>query len=138
MRLISLDLRSLAASSDKIPLLKMKNHQIMELCHITPKIFINILQQITNMKKEQILSLIGIAAFLIVTSLTYGIVTPFNETTTNNSLITITNDITNTTQNNTTNTTHDAGRLTNNYRIMIAITAGIVIAILAIFYLTSW
>ena len=48
------------------------------------------------MNKEQILSFIGIAIFLIVTSLTYGIVTPENQTT-NNSLVTLTSQITNTT-----------------------------------------
>jgi len=89
------------------------------------------------MQKEQVLSLIGIAIFLIVTSLTYGIVTPVNQTTTNNSLVTLTNEITNTT-NNTTNTIDDTSRLTKNYHIMIAITAGVVIAIVAIFFLTSW
>jgi len=76
------------------------------------------------MKKEQILSLIGIAIFLIVTTLTYGIVTPVKE-------------ITNAT-NNTTNAIDNNSRLTNDYHIMIAITAGIVIAIVAIFLLTSW
>ena len=89
------------------------------------------------MKKEQVLSLIGIAIFLIVTSLTYGIVTPVNQTTTNNSLVTLTNEITNTT-NNTTNTIDDTSRLTKNYHLMIAITAGVVITIVAIFFLTSW
>ena len=86
------------------------------------------------MNKEQVLSIIGIAIFLIVTSLTYGIVAPVNKTTTNSSLIAITNEITNTT-NNTTNTIDDTSRLTKNYHIMIAITAGVVIAIVAVFFL---
>jgi hypothetical protein len=73
----------------------------------------------------------------VVTLLTYGIVTPVNQTT-NNSLVVMTNQITNTTTNNTTNATDDTSRLTKNYHIMIAITAGVVIAILAIFLLTSW
>jgi hypothetical protein len=60
------------------------------------------LTTIYDVNKEQVLSLIGIAIFLIVTSLTYGIVTPLNQTT-NNSLVAMTNKITNTT--NTTNTT---------------------------------
>ena len=55
------------------------------------------------MRKEQALQLIGIAIFIIVTSLTYGIVTPVNNTISNNSLVAVTNQITNTT--NTTNTT---------------------------------
>ena len=89
------------------------------------------------MKKEQFLQFIGIAVFLIVTLLTYGIVTPVKQAT-NNSLVTMTNEITNTTTNNTTNMTDDTSRLTKNYHIMIAITAGVVIAIVAIFFLTSW
>lgn len=89
------------------------------------------------MKKEQFLQFIGIAVFLIVTLLTYGIVAPVKQTT-NNSLVTITNEITNTTTNNTTNMTDDTSQLTKNYHIMIAITAGVVMAMVAIFFLTSW
>lgn len=89
------------------------------------------------MKKEQILSLLGIAIFLIVTTLTYGIVTPVKQTTTNTSLIAVTNDITNTT-NNTTNAIDNNSRLTNDYHIMIAITAGVVIAIVAVFIVGFW
>jgi hypothetical protein len=68
------------------------------------------LTTIYDVNKEQILSFIGIAIFLIVTSLTYGIVTPVNQTT-NNSLVTLTSQITNTT--NTTNTTLVNSPLTN-------------------------
>jgi hypothetical protein len=89
------------------------------------------------MKKEQFLQLIGIAIFLIVTSLTYGIVTPVKQTTTNTSLVAVTNEITNTT-NNTTNSVDDNSQLTDNYHIIIAITAGVVIALVTVFLIGSW
>lgn len=88
------------------------------------------------MKKEQFLQLIGIAIFLIVTSLTYGIVTPVSDTK-NISLEAVTNKIINTTANTTANTTtiDDTSQLTKDYRTMIAITAGLVIAIVSVFFL---
>jgi hypothetical protein len=89
------------------------------------------------MEKEQILSLIGVAVFLIVTSLTYGIVTPTSQTT-NTSLVTVTNEITNIAANNTTNPVDNDSQLTKDYRIVIAITAGVVIAIVAVFLLGYW
>jgi len=105
------------------------------------------------MTTEHILQLIGIAIFLIITSLTYGIMTPVNEKTntlleavttkitniTANTTANITTNATiNTTTNTTTNTIDDTSRLTNNYRIMTAITVGGVIAIVIIFFLGSW
>lgn len=90
------------------------------------------------MKKDQILSLLVFAIFLIVTSLTYGIVTPVNQTTSNSSLVAVTNEITNNTSNDISNTTATTIPITNDYRIMIAITAGVVIAIVAIFLLKYW
>lgn len=97
------------------------------------------------MRKEQALQLIGIAIFIIVTSLTYGIVTPVNNTISNNSLVAVTNHITNTTnttnetnETNTINTTDDTSRLANNYHIMTAITVGGVIAIVIVFLIGFW
>jgi hypothetical protein len=97
------------------------------------------------MRKEQALQLIGIAIFIIVTSLTYGIVTPVNNTISNNSLVAVTNQITNTTnttnatnETNTINTTDDTSRLANNYHIMTAIAVGGVIAIVIVFLLGFW
>lgn len=97
------------------------------------------------MRKEQALQLIGIAIFIIVTSLTYGIVTPVNNTISNNSLVAVTNHITNTTnttnetnETNTINTTDDTSRLANNYHIMTAIAVGGVIAIVIVFLLGFW
>lgn len=89
------------------------------------------------MQKEQILSLIGVAIFLIVTTVTYGIVTPVKQSTTNSSLITVTNEITNAT-NDTSNTTAATTRLTKDYQIMTAIVSGIVIAIVGVFILGYW
>jgi hypothetical protein len=97
------------------------------------------------MRKEQALQLIGIAIFIIVTSLTYGIVTPVNNTISNNSLVAVTNHITDTTNTtnatnatNTTNTTDDSSRLANNYHIMTAIAVGGVIAIVIVFLIGFW
>ena len=100
------------------------------------------------MRKENALQLIGIAVFLIATTLTYGIVTPVHKNAT--ALEAVTDKITdktentaiNTTENMTTNTTatprDDAGRLTNNYRILIAIATGVVITIVAVFLVGFW
>jgi hypothetical protein len=91
------------------------------------------------MRKEQALQLIGIAIFIIVTSLTYGIVTPVNNTLSNNSLVAVTNHITDTTNTtNTTNTTDDTSRIANNYHIMTAIAVGGVIAIVIVFLIGFW
>lgn len=92
------------------------------------------------MRKENALQIIGIATFLIATSLTYGIVTPVHNTT-NSSLDALTTKITNITTNttNTTNTTDDTtSRMANDYHIMIAIAVGVVIAIVVVFFIGFW
>jgi tetrahydromethanopterin S-methyltransferase subunit B len=92
------------------------------------------------MRREHVLQLIGIAIFLIATTLTYGIVIPVQKNVT--SLEAITDKITNTTENTTTNTTatpiDDTSRFANDYRIMTAIAAGFVIAIVIVFLLGFW
>jgi hypothetical protein len=92
------------------------------------------------MRKEIVLQLIGIAIFLIATTLTYGIVTPVQKNAT--SLESVTDKITNTTGNTTTNVTETpidgTSRLINNYHILIAIVAGLVIAIVIVFLLGFW
>lgn len=92
------------------------------------------------MKKENSLQLIGITAFLVISILTYGVVTPVSETKTT-SFENVTNKITSTT-NTTTNTTADSiddtSRIANNYHILTAITAGVVIAIVIVFFLGFW
>jgi hypothetical protein len=97
------------------------------------------------MRKESALQLIGIAIFIIVTSLTYGVVTPVNNTISNNSLVAVTNHITNTTNitnatnaTSTTNTTDDTSRLANNYHIITAIAVGGVMAIVIVFLIGFW
>jgi hypothetical protein len=97
------------------------------------------------MRKENALQLIGIAIFLIVTTLTYGIVTPVSDIK-DTSLETVTNKITNTTANTTANTTtntttnlvDDTSRIANNYHILTAIAVGVVIAIVIVFFLGFW
>jgi hypothetical protein len=74
----------------------------------------------------------GVVLFLIVTSLTYGVVAPLNKTT-NDTMETITSTMTNTT--NTTNITVVVSPITNFYHIITAITTGGVIAMLAVFFL---
>lgn len=88
------------------------------------------------MKKEKTLQIIGIAVFLIVTLLTYGVVTPVSETKTSQDLEK--SKVTNTTT-NTTNISEDSNiRLENNYRIMTAIAAGAVLSIIIVFLIGFW
>lgn len=97
------------------------------------------------MEKEKALQLIGIAVFLIVTTLTYGIVTPVSKTT-DTSMEAVTNKITNTTINTTANTTantttnpiDDTSQIAKNYHVLTAITIGGVIAIVIVFFLGFW
>lgn len=88
------------------------------------------------MKKEKTLQIIGIAVFLIVTLLTYGVVTPVSETKTSQDLEK--SKVTNTTT-NTTNISEDSNiRLENNYRLMTAIAAGAVLSIIIVFLIGFW
>lgn len=88
------------------------------------------------MKKEKTLQIIGIAVFLIVTLLTYGVVTPVSETKTSQDLEK--SKVTNTTT-NTTNISEDSNiRLENDYRIMTAIAAGAVFSIIIVFLIGFW
>jgi hypothetical protein len=82
------------------------------------------------MKTERLLQLIGIAIFLIVTSLTYGIVSPVDNIT-NTLQEKSTSGITST----TANTIGDNSIITNTYRTTTAIATGGVIAVLAIHFL---
>lgn len=88
------------------------------------------------MKKEKTLQIIGIAVFLIVTLLTYGVVTPVSETKTSQDLEK--SKVTNTTT-NTTNISEDSNiRLENDYRIITAIAAGAVLSIIIVFLIGFW
>jgi len=97
------------------------------------------------MRKEKALQIVGVVIFLAVTTLTYGVVTPVNKTT-NSSLDAVTSKITNMSTNtstntltNTTNTTDDTtSRLTKDYHILTAIAVGLVIAIVAVFFIGFW
>jgi hypothetical protein len=93
------------------------------------------------MRKEKALQIVGVVIFLAVTTLTYGVVTPVNKTT-NASLDAVTSKITNMSTNtstNTTNTTDDTtSPLTKDYHILTAIAVGLVIAIVAVFFIGFW
>jgi hypothetical protein len=94
------------------------------------------------MRKEKALQIVGVVIFLAVTTLTYGVVTPVNKTT-NASLDAVTSKITNmstnTSINTSTNTTDDTtSRLTKDYHILTAIAVGLVIAIVAVFFIGFW
>jgi NAD/NADP transhydrogenase beta subunit len=83
------------------------------------------------MNKEQILKLIiGVAIFLIITSLTYYILSPLTHATN-----TTTNATAGMTPKTITNTTSDVSPLTNIYRIVTSITAGGVIGIVTLSFL---
>jgi ABC-type uncharacterized transport system permease subunit len=85
------------------------------------------------MKKEQKLQLIaGVAIFIIVTALTYYIMSPLIQSANATANIT-----TNAMTNITTNTTSDISPLTNFYRIITSITAGCIIGTITIFFLSS-
>ena len=87
-----------------------------------------------NVNRGQILQLIiGVTIFLIITALTYYILSPptHSTNTTTNAMA----DMTPKTITNTTNTTSDISPLTNIYRIMTSITAGGVIGVVTLSFL---
>jgi hypothetical protein len=84
------------------------------------------------MKFERLLQLIGIAIFLILTSLTYYTMTPVIDTT-NTTQVEVTNNTTST----TANTTGDNSIITNVYRTITAIATGAVISLLSVFLLRT-
>lgn len=83
-------------------------------------------------KFERLLQLIGIAIFLIVTSLTYYSVTPVTDTTNITQL-----EVTNETTSTTANTTGDNSIITNVYRTITSIATGAIISLLSVFFLRS-
>ena len=86
------------------------------------------------MNREQILQLIiGVAIFLIITALTYYILSPLTKST--NTTTNAMADMTPKTITNTTNKTSDISPLTNIYRIMTSITAGGVIGVVTLSFL---
>ena len=84
------------------------------------------------MKHERLFQLIGVAIFLIVTSLTFYTVTPVTDTTNTTQV-----ELTNVTTSTTANATGDNSIITDVYRTITAIASGGVISALAMFFLRS-
>lgn len=89
-----------------------------------------------KIKQKQAFQLLSIAIFFIVTTLTYGIVTPVKSTT-DVSFQTVPGASANTTTNTTASMSDNTSQLGSIYQLLTAVTTGGIVAVIVVFFLKN-